>query len=91
VLPTAFGAKIVDLDDAAARAVPEWAACFEAWSAARPGLAAEWRTAHSGALPDNWEAALPTFTPKEDMATRKSGGITAISCAPWRSSSPLCA
>jgi transketolase len=56
-----------------AKAEADWQQRFEAWAAAHPDLAAEFRTAQAGELPAGWEATLPTFTPKDELATRKSG------------------
>jgi transketolase len=66
--------------DRGAKAEAEWLARFEAWAAAFPELAAEWRLAQAGELPAGWESALPTFTPADKLATRVSGGkvITAL-------------
>jgi transketolase len=72
--------------DLGAKAESEWHQRFEAWSAAHPDLAAEWRIAQSGELPPGWESALPTFTPKDEMATRISGGKVLVALAkkiPW--------
>jgi transketolase len=69
-----------------ARTEGEWQQRFEAWAAANPELAAEWRLAQSGELPPDWESALPTFTVKDKLATRISGGKTLVALAkkiPW--------
>jgi transketolase len=69
-----------------AKAESEWQARFEAWAAAFPELAAEWRLALANELPPDWESALPTFTPKDKPATRISGGKTLVALAkkiPW--------
>ncbi|MGE5413532.1 MAG: transketolase, partial [Syntrophomonadaceae bacterium] len=39
----------------------DWERSFAAWAKENPALAAEWRTAAKGALPEGWDAALPTF------------------------------
>jgi transketolase len=66
--------------DRGSKAQAAWLERFEAWSAAFPELAAEWRTAQAGELPAGWEGALPSFTPADKLATRESGGkvITAL-------------
>jgi transketolase len=51
----------------------EWQRRFEAWAAENRELASEWRAMQAGELPDDWEEALPTFPPGEEVATRKSG------------------
>ncbi|HEY5284621.1 MAG TPA: transketolase, partial [Polyangia bacterium] len=69
-----------------AAAEAKWQKTFEAWAAANPSLATEWRLAQRGELPADWDAAVPTFTPKDDLATRVSGGkvLAAIaSKVPW--------
>jgi transketolase len=69
-----------------AREEAEWQATFEAWSKAHPDLATEWRTALKNELPTDWDAAIPVFSPKDDVATRVSGGkiLGAIaSRVPW--------
>jgi transketolase len=67
--------------DRGAKSQAEWLQRFEAWSAAFPELAAEWRTGQAGELPSGWESALPSFTPADKLATRESGGkvVTALS------------
>ncbi len=61
----------------------EWQARFEAYAAEYPELAAEWRTAMSGELPEGWEAALPTFKPEDGpMATRAASGAVLNAIAP---------
>jgi transketolase len=69
-----------------AKAEADWKQRFEAWAGANPDLAAEWNLAQSGQLPEGWEAKLPVFTPKDNLATRKSGEkvIAAVAQAvPW--------
>jgi transketolase len=63
-----------------------WQKAFDAWAAAQPALAAEWKLALKGDLPADWDAAIPTYTVKDDPATRVSGGkiLAAIaSKVPW--------
>jgi transketolase len=72
--------------DRGARAEAEWQQRFESWTAANVELAGEWRQAHTGELPSGWESALLTFTPKDELATRISGGKVLVSLAkkiPW--------
>jgi transketolase len=66
--------------DRGAKSELEWQKRFEAWAAANPELATEWKAAQAGELPAGWESALPVFTPKDELATRESGGkvITAL-------------
>jgi transketolase len=63
-----------------------WQKTFDAWAAAHPALAAEWKLALKGDLPADWDAAIPTYTVKDEPATRVSGGkiLAAIaSKVPW--------
>ncbi len=58
-----------------AAAESEWKALFAAYRAANPELAAEFERVQAGILPDNWDAAVPVFTPDDGaIATRSSGG-----------------
>jgi transketolase len=69
-----------------AHAEAEWQETFDAWAAANPTLATEWKLAQRGELPTNWDAAIPEFTPKDDLATRVSGGKVLAGIAskvPW--------
>ena len=69
-----------------AAAEGEWQRSFDVWAAANPALAAEWKLALRGELPADWDAAIPTFTVKDEPATRVSGGkiLAAIaSKVPW--------
>jgi len=58
-----------------------WQRRMAVYRAAHPDLARAFERGLAGELPEGWEAALPTFTPKdEDMATREAGGrvLTAL-------------
>ncbi len=69
-----------------AAAEAAWQKTFDAWAATNPALATEWRLAQKGELPADWDAAIPTFTVKDEPATRVSGGkiLAAIaSKVPW--------
>jgi transketolase len=51
-----------------------WQRRVVAYRAAHPDLAGQFTSALAGALPEGWEAKLPTFTPKDgEMATRDAG------------------
>jgi transketolase len=72
--------------DRGAAAEAEWKKRFDAWAAANPALATEWKTALRGELPADWDAAIPTYEAKDEPATRVSGGkiLAAIaSKVPW--------
>ena len=69
-----------------AQAEAAWQKRFDAWAAANPGLASEWHMALRGELPAGWESGLPTFTPKDELATRQSSGKVLAAIAnkvPW--------
>ena len=69
-----------------AAAEGEWQKAFDAWAVANPALATEWKLALKGDLPADWDAAIPTYTVKDEPATRVSGGkiLAAIaSKVPW--------
>jgi transketolase len=52
-----------------------WAQKFEAYAAAHPAEAQQFRAATSGQLPAGWEAALPSFSAGDkEMATRAASG-----------------
>jgi len=68
------------------RAESEWQDTFNNWSKAHPELAAEWRMALRNELPVDWDSAIPVYTPKDEPASRVSGGkiLAAIaSKVPW--------
>jgi transketolase len=63
-----------------------WQKTFDVWANANPELAAEWRMAQRNELPADWDAAIPTFTIKDEPATRVSGGKILAGIAskvPW--------
>ncbi len=51
-----------------------WTETFAAWEREFPELAAEWKAAHANALPEGWDAAIPTFEVGGKIATRSAGG-----------------
>ncbi len=71
---------------AGAKAEADWQQRFAAWANVHPELATEWKTAAAGALPADWESALPVFTPTDELATRESGhkALAAVAAkVPW--------
>ncbi|MBU4385544.1 MAG: transketolase [Actinobacteria bacterium] len=52
------------------------------YEAKYPELAADWRRVMKGALPDGWEARLPSFAPGESVATRSASGKILEALAP---------
>ncbi len=72
--------------DRGARSESDWTKRFEAWGAAYPDLAQEWRLAAEGKLPAGWDADLPSWKPGEKEATRVAAGkaLNAIAAkVPW--------
>ncbi len=69
----------------AARAA--WEAKFAEYEAAHPELAAEWKTLHSGELPEGWDRDVPEFpADAKGMASRAASGKVLGSIAahvPW--------
>ncbi len=53
---------------------------------AKPAAAAEFKAALSGELPKGWDAELPVFTPKDNLATRESASKAeaAIAAKVWK-------
>jgi transketolase len=85
-IPDDAKAHFASAVDRGAAAEAEWQKRFDAWAAANPALAAEWKTALRGELPEDWDAAIPTYAVKDEPATRVSGGkiLAAIaSKVPW--------
>ncbi|MBI4381084.1 MAG: transketolase [candidate division NC10 bacterium] len=61
----------------------QWRAQFDAYAAAHPQLAAEWRTVMNGRLPEGWADKLPAFAPGGgSMATREASGKVLNAIAP---------
>ncbi|MFN8472453.1 MAG: transketolase [Anaerolineae bacterium] len=52
----------------------EWNKLMEAYAAAHPDLAAEFKQWMSGKLPDGWDVNLPTFPTDKPLATRAASG-----------------
>ena len=56
------------------RSQSEWTRRFDAWAAANPDLAEEWRQGLAGELPTGWDADLPAWKAGEKEATRAAAG-----------------
>jgi len=85
-IPEQAQAHLLTAVERGAHAEAQWQKTFDAWTAANPELASEWRLALRGELPVDWDSAIPTYTVKDDPATRVSGGkiLAAIaSKVPW--------
>ena len=59
-----------------ARLDSEWRKRWDAYRAEYPDLAAELDRRFAGRLPEGWDAALPSFGPKDAQATRAASGKT---------------
>jgi len=51
-----------------------WTQRFAAYEQAHADLAAEWRRAMDGELPDAWDKDIPVFAPGKSLATREASG-----------------
>jgi transketolase len=60
--------------DRGAAAEADWQARFAAYAAKFPDLAAQWKQALAGELPDGWDTDLPTWKAGEKESTRVAGG-----------------
>ena len=60
----------------------EWRKKWDGYRKAHPDLAAELDRRLAGRLPDGWDAALPTFGPKDAQATRAASGKVLNAIAP---------
>lgn len=60
----------------------EWRKKWEGYQKAHADLAAELERRLAGKLPDAWDAALPTFGPKDAQATRAASGKVLNAIAP---------
>ncbi len=63
-----------------------WNALFEKYEGEYPELANNWRMAHAGELPPNWDSNLPQFEVGSQLATRVSSGSVINGIAqtvPW--------
>lgn len=63
-----------------------WQELFEAYSAAYPQLARQFRAAQNLELPEGWDEALPVFEAGQKLATRAASGKTLeplVARIPW--------
>ena len=61
----------------------EWNARWAAYRAARPAAATELKRRMAGRLPDDWDAGVPAFTPRDGaIATRAASNKTLNAIAP---------
>ena len=64
----------LDVRERGAKAHQEWDERFARWQADNPDQAALLTRLRERRLPDDWAAAIPSFEPGKDMATRKASG-----------------
>ncbi len=67
------------------QAEAEWQRRFSAYAAAYPDLATQWTQAMSGALPDGYDADIPTWGPEDNkgqISTREASGAVINAVAP---------
>ena len=72
--------------DRGAAAQKTWQSAFDAYRAAFPDLAAQWKLCQQGELPQGWDANLPSWPVGESIATRSAAGKALVSIAanvPW--------
>jgi transketolase len=84
-IPAEAGAHLSAVERGS-KAEAEWQMSYQAWASAHAELAEEWRLAGRGELPPGWDSALPTFTVKDEPATRVAGGKIMAALAskiPW--------
>jgi len=73
-MPKAVLDQFLTALDRGGAASVDWDQRFDAYAKAFPELAAEFRLALAGELPDGWDADIPTWTKEESLATRAAGG-----------------
>lgn len=64
----------------------DWEARFAAYEKAHPELAANWKLAMAGELPEDWNAEIPTWKAGDKVATRAAAGKVQNAIArklPW--------
>ena len=64
----------------------QWLKRFDAYAQAHPELAAQWRQALAGKLPEGWDSELPSWKAGDQQATRVAAGkaLGAIAAkVPW--------
>jgi transketolase len=64
------------------RVEADWQKNWDAYRHAHPDLAAELNRRLAGTLPEGWDAALPSFGPKDAQATRAASGKVINALAP---------
>ncbi len=85
-VPGDVAAHMAEPGKAGAELNKAWSQAFAAYSEEYPELAASWKLAQAGALPEGWDAALPTWKVGEKIATRSAAGKVENAIAktvPW--------
>jgi transketolase len=73
-VPEAALAHFREAVDRGREAEQAWSRRFDAYAAAQPELAAAFRRALAGELPEGWDRDLPTFGANDAQATRQASG-----------------
>ncbi|NNE69822.1 MAG: transketolase, partial [Rhodothermales bacterium] len=81
-VPAEAREHLAELAEAGAARQREWEARMAEYRQAHPELAAEYASWMAGELPDGWEAAMPSFSVGDDMASRKASGKVLASVGP---------
>ncbi|MBZ0251733.1 MAG: transketolase, partial [Candidatus Methylomirabilis sp.] len=86
LVPERARAEFAKAGEAGAKARADWERRLQAYEKAHPDLAREWSLAQAGALPEGWDAALPSWTADAKLATRGAAGKALNAIAgrvPW--------
>lgn len=81
-VPDAARARFREALARGARWQAEWQARVDAWAKAHPDLAGQWRDGQTRTLTPGWDAALPTFAPGTETATRDASGAVLAAVSP---------
>jgi transketolase len=81
-LPESVVAFMRQALDRGQEAQDQWERLFAHYQELHPELAAAFRQAISGQLPDGWTAALPAFEPGKSIATRNASGTVLDNLVP---------
>ncbi len=85
-VPTEVAAHMAEPGVAGAADNKAWQKLFASYSEEYPELAASWKLAMAGELPEGWDAALPSWKAGEKIATRSAAGKVQNAIAqtvPW--------
>lgn len=85
-IPSDVKAHMAEPGKAGAKLHQEWKERFAAYEKEHPKLAASWKLAMAGELPEGWDASLPTWKEGDSIATRSAAGKVQNAIAqtvPW--------